>query len=424
MSIEKLHTIFLKFPKVCTDTRKITKDCIFFALKGEHFDGNKFASEALQNGASYAVIDKKEYAVSQNYILVDDTLEALQELANYHRNHNKAKIIALTGSNGKTTTKELINAVLSKKYKTVATIGNLNNHIGVPLTLLGIRPETEIAVVEMGANHLKEIAFLCQIAQPDFGYITNFGKAHLEGFGGEAGVIKGKSELYDYLKTHKKSIFLNADDLKQTQVVGNYIEKFGFSQEQPQYYKIEFLGAHPFVTIKVEDIIIYSHLIGSYNYTNCAAAILMGKYFNVPLGEIKDALEKYVPNNNRSQILDKNGYQIVLDAYNANPSSMKAALDNFAVIGNSVKIAVLGDMFELGKSAALEHQKIADLAAQMKFDDVLLVGKNFFGTESRLKKFDSFDSLSAYLKDHKLKKGLVLIKGSRGMALERVLELL
>jgi UDP-N-acetylmuramoyl-tripeptide--D-alanyl-D-alanine ligase len=393
-------------------------------LKGDHFDGNQFASEALQKGASYAVIDKTEYAVSQNYILVDDALEALQALANYHRNHSKAKIIALTGSNGKTTTKELINAVLSKKYKTVATLGNLNNHIGVPLTLLGIRPETEIAVVEMGANHLKEIAFLCQIAQPDFGYITNFGKAHLEGFGGEAGVIKGKSELYDYLKTHKKSIFLNADDSKQAQGVGNFIEKFGFSQERTPYYKIEFLGAQPFVTIQVEDVIIHSQLIGSYNYTNCAAAILMGKYFNVPLGDIKDAIENYVPNNNRSQILDKNGYQIVLDAYNANPSSMKAALDNFAAIGNNTKIAILGDMFELGNSAAWEHQKIADLAAEMNFDDVLLVGKNFFGTDSKLKKFESFDTLSAYLKEHKLKKGLVLIKGSRGMALERVLELL
>ncbi len=424
MNIALLHAIFLKFPEVCTDTRKITQDCIFFALKGDYFNGNEFASEALRKGASHAVIDDAAYAISENYILVDDVLMALQQLATYHRNHHKAKVIALTGSNGKTTTKELINAVLSKKYNTVATTGNLNNHIGVPLTLLRIRADTEIAVVEMGANHLKEIEFLCQIAQPDYGYITNFGKAHLEGFGGEEGVIKGKSELYDYLITHDKSIFLNADDTRQNEIVGNYRNKFGFAQEKSPYYKIRFLEAQPYVTIKVEDIRIHSHLIGSYNNTNCGAAILIGMYFNVPISEIKNAIENYVPNNNRSQILDKNGYQIILDAYNANPSSMKAALDNFAIIRNNTKIAILGDMFELGSSAANEHQKIADLAAEMKLDEAVLVGKNFFETDSKLKKFESFDALSNYLKENKLPKGLVLIKGSRGMALERALELL
>ncbi|MGB5554024.1 MAG: Mur ligase family protein, partial [Flavobacteriaceae bacterium] len=267
MTIAHLHTLFLKHPVACTDTRKITEGCIFFALKGDNFDGNTYASEALKKGASFAVIDDDRYAESDQYIVFDDVLKTLQQLATFHRAYCKAKIISLTGSNGKTTTKELIFSVLSKKYKTVATEGNLNNHIGVPLTLLRITPETELAVVEMGANHQNEIKFLCSIAQPDFGYITNFGKAHLEGFGGEEGVIKGKSELYDYLLENGKSVFLNADDPLQLQKLGTYINKFGFSKTQHQYYKIEFLGADPYVKIKVKDTIINSQLIGSYNFT-------------------------------------------------------------------------------------------------------------------------------------------------------------
>ncbi|MEP3207566.1 MAG: UDP-N-acetylmuramoyl-tripeptide--D-alanyl-D-alanine ligase [Maribacter sp.] len=425
MKITELHSIFLKFPKVCTDTRKITNDCIFFALKGDNFNGNKFASDALQKGAKYAVIDEKRYAESDAYLLVEDVLKSLQELASYHRNYVTAKVIALTGSNGKTTTKELINKVLSKKYKTIATVGNLNNHIGVPLTLLSIRPDTEIAIVEMGANHQKEIEFLCTIAQPDFGYITNFGKAHLEGFGSEAGIIKGKSELYDYLLSNERSVFLNADDLIQFEKLSSYIKKFGFSTAKHQFYNIEFLGADPFVRIKVEDLDINSQLIGSYNFTNCAVAILIGKYFNVSLQDVKSAIESYAPKNNRSQLLEKNGHRIILDAYNANPTSMQAALENFRSMQGQNKIAFLGDMFELGDTAFKEHQDISDLAIQLDFSDVYLIGENFKKAHTSAKTFKSFEEVAEYLKKHPLaNKSNVLIKGSRGMALERLLDIL
>jgi len=299
----------------------------------------------------------------------------------------------------------------------------LNNHIGVPLTLLSIQPDTEIAVVEMGANHQKEIEFLCKIAQPDFGYITNFGKAHLEGFGSEAGVIKGKSELYDYLLSNKRNVFLNADDPIQLEKLGSYIKKFGFSIDKHQFYKIEFLGANPFVQIKVEDVHIHSQLIGGYNFTNCAVAVLMGKYFNVTLADVKDAIESYIPENNRSQILEKNGHQIILDAYNANPTSMTAALENFKAIDGENKVAFLGDMFELGETASEEHHAIAELANQLNFSDVYLIGENFHKVSTSLKTFKSFEEVADYLKKKTLaSKGNLLIKGSRGMALERLLD--
>ena len=425
MIIKKLHQIFLQYPTVCTDTRKIEDNCLFFALKGDNFNGNTYAAEALKKGAAYAVVDEKKYATSDKTILVNDVLQTLQKLASFHRNHCSAKVIGLTGSNGKTTTKELINSVLSKKYKTIATIGNLNNHIGVPLTLLSIRKDTELAIVEMGANHLKEIEFLCSIAQPDFGYITNFGKAHLEGFGSVEGVIKGKSELYDYLIDHKKSIFLNADDPIQLEKLEHYIKKYGFSKDKKDFYKIEFLQANPNVSIRVEKIHINSNLIGSYNFTNCCAAILMGKYFNVDLNHIKSAIEAYIPQNNRSQIIEKNGRQIVLDAYNANPSSMKVALENFSNFTGGPKIAFLGDMFELGKTASSEHQYIADLANDLDLEEVFLVGENFYNTKTTFKKFKDYDAIAAYLSKEKLATNCnILIKGSRGMALERLLDLL
>lgn len=425
MTIEKLHQIFLKFPSVCTDTRKIEENCIFFALKGDNFNGNEFASEALKKGASYAIIDEEGYVLNTNTILVKDVLQTLQELAKYHRNQCNAKVIALTGSNGKTTTKELINAVLSKKYRTVATTGNLNNHIGVPLTLLSITKNTELAIVEMGANHLKEIEFLCSIAQPDFGYITNFGKAHLEGFGSLEGVIKGKSELYDYLISNDKSIFLNADDQTQLKKLGSYIKKYGFTMAKNEYYTIELVEADPFVKIKVKDLFVTSNLIGKYNFTNCCAAILMGKYFNIPLIDIKIALEQYVPTNNRSQIIKKNGKQIILDAYNANPTSMEVALENFSTLSNECKFAFLGDMFELGKTATAEHQKIADLASRLDFEKVFLIGENFNKTDTSLKKFAAFKDVSSFLKGNTLPSNCsIIIKGSRGMALERLVDLL
>jgi len=424
MTIEKLHQLFLGHPQACTDTRNIQVSCIFFALKGENFNGNTFASLALQKGAAYAIVDEPEYISTDKTILVDNVLETLQALALYHRNHCNAKVIGLTGSNGKTTTKELIQVVLSKKYNTIATKGNLNNHIGVPLTLLSIQRDTEIAIVEMGANHQEEIAFLSSLAQPDYGYITNFGKAHLEGFGSEKGVIKGKCELYDYLIAHNKYIFLNADDPIQIEKLGSYIKKFGYSTENHQYYIIKFKGAHPFVVLKVEGTAIKTQIIGNYNFSNCCAAMVMGKYFNVPLVKIKEALENYVPKNNRSQLIEKNGYHIIMDAYNANPTSMSAALENFQDMNADHKVVFLGDMFELGETADKEHQNIANLTLTMGFDEVYLIGVHFSKVDFPLKKFASFDSLSSYLSENPLKGGTILIKGSRGMALERILDFL
>lgn len=424
MNIEQLYKLFLQFPTISTDTRKITKDCLFFALKGDNFNGNSYAKQALEKGAAFAIVDEKEYANENHIILVDDTLKSLQELANFHRKQSKAKVISLTGSNGKTTTKELINAVLSTNYKTIATVGNLNNHIGVPLTLLSIKEDTEIAIVEMGANHQKEIEFLCQFVEPDYGYITNFGKAHLEGFGGLEGVIKGKSELYDFLFQHNSFIFFNADDVIQLSKLNSYLKKFGFSQNNSQYYIIKLISANPFVKIEFENYTINSKLIGAYNFANCCAAIVIGKYFNVSLENIKKGIESYVPANNRSQKMEKNGHQIILDAYNANPSSMKVALENFNHLNVSPKIAFLGDMFELGETASEEHQAIADLASSMNFDDTFFIGKNFVKTKNKQKTFKTFEDLASYLKANPLQKSNLFIKGSRGMALERILELL
>jgi len=427
MRIEQLHQLFLNSNGVSTDTRKIAKEVLFFALKGDNFNANEFALEALKKGASHAVVDEKQYADNENIILVDNVLETLQQLATFHRNYLNLPIIALTGSNGKTTTKELIHVVLAKKYRTVATKGNLNNHIGVPLTLLSMSEDTEMGIVEMGANHLKEIESLCRIAQPDYGYITNFGKAHLEGFGGVEGVIKGKSELYDYLLKEKKQVFLNADDDIQKEKLERYIKKFGFSQNKNDYYKIELIDVDPFVKIAVEDAIIKSNLIASYNFTNIAAAILIGKYFNIGLDDIKDAIEGYIPTNNRSQIINKGSNKIILDAYNANPSSMVVALENFHNSPSKNKIVILGDMFELGQESTTEHQHIVDLIEKLKFAKVYLIGENFNETQStrqNVNYYKSFTDFKSGNKTEDLEDSEILIKGSRGMALERVLDLL
>lgn len=422
MNIPELHTLFLRHPNVNTDTRKIKENDIFFALKGDNFNGNEYALKAIEKGAAYAIIDEKEFHTNDKTILVDDTLRTLQLLANHHRHYCKAKVISLTGSNGKTTTKELIHAVLSQTYKTIATKGNLNNHIGVALSLLDIGTDTEIAIIEMGANHQKEIALLSTIAEPDYGYITNFGKAHLEGFGGVAGVIKGKSELYDYLLANDKVVFMNADDPIQKEKLGSYIQKYGYSSTDSQFYNITMLTANPFVEIAVEKTRIKTQLIGSYNFTNCCAAILMGKYFNVPLEKIKQGLENYLPDNNRSQVLLKNGHKIILDAYNANPSSMTVALEHFANTKDKSKILFLGDMFELGDTAHEEHQNIADLAQQLGFETIFLIGENFYKVAGAQRKFTSFEAFTAYLEQNPIPKDTTLfIKGSRGMALERIL---
>ncbi|MFT5628612.1 MAG: UDP-N-acetylmuramoyl-tripeptide--D-alanyl-D-alanine ligase [Glaciecola sp.] len=421
MVIETLHAHFLKCESVCTDTRKTSKYCMFFALKGENFNGNKFAKNAIKEGAAFAIIDEPEYKINDQYIIVDDVLSALQNLALFHRKYLNIPIISLTGSNGKTTTKELINAVLSQTYKTTATKGNLNNHIGVPLTLLSMNSTTEIGIVEMGANHQKEIEFLSNIALPDYGLITNFGKAHLEGFGGFEGVIKGKTELYNHLKANQKIIFVNQNDELQIKQVGeyNHIETFGFHTE--------LLDSQPYITLSYKNQIIKTHLTGSYNYNNVCVAIALGKHFNVPTTAIIESIESYIPNNNRSQILEQNGHQIIMDAYNANPSSMMAALSNFDQLNNEHKVVILGDMFELGKTALEEHQQISDLASNLKLKTVIFIGENFYNIQSKNQDsyyFKSFEDFNTDLGSFNFKNQLFLIKGSRGMALERVLEYL
>lgn len=417
MKIEQLYELYKKFYLVDTDTRNIRKNSLFFALKGDSFNGNKFAQDALQKGARFAIIDDEKYFVHNSTILVDDALKTLQDLANFHRHKLKIPIIGLTGSNGKTTTKELINAVLSKKYKTTATKGNLNNHIGVPLTLLSIDLDTEIGIIEMGANHQKEIAFLSSICEPDYGYITNFGKAHLEGFGGVKGVIKGKSELYDYIRDHNKTVFINPNDTIQLEKTKN-MNVYQFEKS------LSFMDANPFVQLSFQSEIIKSNLIGKYNYNNIAIACTIGNHFNVSNTNIKEAIESYIPSNNRSQVIETDFNKIILDAYNANPTSVRAALESFSNIKEPQKTVIIGDMFELGKSSTEEHQAIAILIEHLKFNNTFLVGANFYKTKTQNRKFNNFDALQTYLKKNPLKHQSILIKGSRGMRLERLLDLI
>ena len=429
MNISELYKYYKQSYLVSTDTRKITKGCLFFALKGDNFNGNKFAKKALELGASYAIVDEEAYVTHQNIILVNDVLETLQSLATYHRQQLAIPIISLTGSNGKTTTKELVNAVLSEEHNTTATLGNLNNHIGVPLTLLSMTPKTEIGIVEMGANHLNEIDFLCQITQPDYGYITNFGKAHLEGFGSLEGVVQGKTELYRYLKLQNKTVFVNNEDEIQVEK-SSTIDKITFGRENADV-KVNFIEASPFVKFQFNNKTIKSQLIGAYNYDNIAAAITIGCHLNVSKEDIISAIENYVPTNNRSQIIEQGTNKIILDAYNANPSSMKVALENLSGLTDTYRIAILGDMFELGNEVEVEHQAIVDLLSNLQIEEAYLIGENFYKTNCQLSEskgeitlFKSFDDFKSHFSNLKIENATLLIKASRGMALERILDLI
>jgi UDP-N-acetylmuramoyl-tripeptide--D-alanyl-D-alanine ligase len=426
MEIQKLYKLFLESSRVTTDTRKISAGSIFFALKGANFNGNLFAKDALNLGAEYAVIDEDKYKISDRYILVKDVLTALQELANFHRRQFKIPFIAVTGTNGKTTTKELIKAVLNKKYNTYANVGNLNNHIGIPLTILSIQSDVEMAVIEMGANHQKEIEGYCKIVEPSHGIITNIGKAHLEGFGGLEGVKKGKGELYEYLFRTGGVAFINSNNeiLKE-------ISKFTSPINYPRkgnYFACELLESTPLVIIETEDHKkVKTQLTGAYNFENIAAALCIGKYFNVPADAANSAVADYDPQNNRSQIIEKGDNTIILDAYNANPSSMKAAIENFAKIKAASKILVLGDMFELGDESQAEHTNLGKLIAQYHFDKILLCGEQMNYAKEACPPalyFSEKTNLIEWFKANQIKKSHLLIKGSRGMGLEKIVDVI
>lgn len=429
METANLYQIFKQHPIVTTDSRNIPAGSLFFALKGDHFNGNTFAAEALARGAAYAIIDEPELVSSDRMILVPDVLISLQQLARYHRTQLKLPILAITGTNGKTTTKELIAAVLSKKFKIQFTQGNLNNHIGVPLTLLSITPETQIAIIEMGANHIGEIKALCQIADPDFGIVTNMGKAHLEGFGSFEGIVKTKSELYDHLRQKKGKCFIHADNpllIKQAEGV----EQISYGKSTGNYMVGDIASTQYNLVVKALFpkgwLYLKSQLIGDYNFENILAAACVGKYFNVDPLAIQQALEEYTPSNNRSQLIRNGKNTLIMDAYNANPTSMMMSLNNFAGIQDEPKCVILGDMLELGDTSPEEHQRIADFLENQTFQEVFLVGPQFKTTRTgpEKKKFDNVELLSNYLKTQSMENKIILIKGSRGIHLEKILEFL
>ena len=374
MTTSQLYDVFLKCKGVSTDTRTISKGNLFFSLKGDNFDGNQYALKAIEKGAKYAVIDD-ETINNPNFIKVKNVLSSLQKLAKHHRLQlNNTKFIAITGSNGKTTTKELIKAVLAKNYVTTSTKGNLNNHIGVPLTLLGISENSKFAIIEMGANHIGEIDFLTNLINPDLGYITNFGKAHLEGFGGIKGVIKGKSELYNWLLKNNKPILINVDDENQKKYIDSNSITFGLNNNAQFVFNLEIPKS--FISLNYKNTLINTCLVGSYNFSNIQAAISIGLYFKMDIKLIKDAIENYIPKNNRSEIIELNNKKIILDAYNANPSSMELAINSFLKYPES-KIFILGDMFELGKFSKTEHQIVIDKLEKAK-SKVYFVGDQFY----------------------------------------------
>ncbi|WP_276368899.1 UDP-N-acetylmuramoyl-tripeptide--D-alanyl-D-alanine ligase [Chryseolinea sp. H1M3-3] len=427
MNIKDLYNKFQESGKVSTDTRQISAGSIFFALKGDKFNANTFASQAIEKGASYVVMDEREYATSDRCIVVNDVLATLQQLARYHRDQLNIPVIGLTGSNGKTTSKELLHAVLSKKFNTYATKGNLNNHIGVPLTLLAIDKRIEIAVVEMGANHVGEIALLCSIANPSHGFITNIGRAHIGMFGGFENIVRAKSELYQHLIDCGGTVFINA----QNEILANMSKRFKnpiFYPRDGDYYHGELVGADPFVKIKAENgAIVESKLIGAYNFENIMVALCIGKYFGVDPNLANQAIEAYEPGNMRSQMLRKGSNTIILDAYNANPSSMQAAVENIASMKASHKVLILGDMFELEGEAEKEHRQLGKLIHQKAFDQVYLCGKLFKAALSEIpeaKYFEDKTGLVEAIKKYPINDATILVKASRGIGLETIVEYL
>lgn len=427
MSTAELYQKYLETGKVSTDTRQITPDSVFFALKGPSFDGNQFAAEALRKGARYAVVDDPRLAGQPGCLLVADVLVALQDLARYHRSQLRIPIIGLTGSNGKTTSKELVAAVLSTTFRTYATRGNLNNHIGVPVTILSIGPEVEMAVIEMGANHVGEIAMLCSISNPTHGFITNIGKAHIGTFGGFENIIRGKSELYQHLITHEGTVFINS----QNPILFNMAKRFKnplLYPAQGDYYHCERTDEGHFLSLIAENgERIQTQITGSYNFENVAVALAIGKYFGVEPAKANAAVAAYVPGNMRSQIIRKGSNTIILDAYNANPTSMEAAIDNLSRMPEAKKVAILGDMYELEDEAEKEHVRMGTVLAERKISQAYLCGPLMASARKTFpagKFFESREALIAELKVNPISDAVILVKASRGMALEKIVDYL
>jgi UDP-N-acetylmuramoyl-tripeptide--D-alanyl-D-alanine ligase len=445
---EQLYQLYLQHPVISTDTRKIIKGSLFFALKGDKFDANTFAQKAIEAGAAYAIIDNPEYKTGDKFLLVDDVLTALQQLATHHRRQLSIPVIGLTGTNGKTTTKELINAVLSQRFKTLATQGNLNNHIGVPLTILSINSSHQMAVIEMGANHQKEIELLCSIAQPTHGLITNVGKAHLEGFGGIEGVKKGKGELYDYLGQAVDledgicggTVFINNDDatllnMQQDRGLKNVVY-YGKNINSNNLVNGKLLENSPFLTLKwcnrqSASYNVKTQLTGAYNLDNILAAICVGSYFELSTEEINNGIEGYQPKNNRSQIMQTATNTLICDFYNANPSSMFVAIENMDKMQANRKVLILGDMFEMGSEAAIEHTAVIEKAMNAQVDERIFIGKEFSSQQTEVQNtnlinttfYITAEDAIVGLKTAPITNATILIKGSRGMALERLVEL-
>jgi UDP-N-acetylmuramoyl-tripeptide--D-alanyl-D-alanine ligase len=423
LKISELYKIYLQYPSIQTDTRKLKAGDLFFALTGPNFNGNTFAAKALEAGAIYAIIDDTSYNTGNNCIVVANVLETLQQLATYHRQQFNIPFIAITGSNGKTTTKELVTAVLQSKFRTYATEGNLNNHIGVPLTILKIRKDAEMAVIEMGANHLKEIESYCKIALPTHGIITNCGKAHIEGFGSEEGVRKGKGELYDFLRVNDGTIFRNADLPYLEDMAKGIAAQVTYGSSNATYTGTPLnngvlLGVrllNPATTIQ-------TNLVGNYNFPNVMTAIAVGLYFGVSIENIKQAIANYNPDNSRSQWLQKGTNKIILDAYNANPTSMKAAISNFANLDLENKVLWIGAMKEMGDEEQNEHKELVSFIEQHQWKEVILVGKEFAAINTSYHKFETSSDASAYIQNTPPENSSILIKGSRGSKMELMLD--
>jgi len=430
--IQSIYQHYLSNPVICTDTRNISAGCLFFALKGEHFDANTFAETALNQGAAFVIIDNEAYRINESCILVEDVLTTLQELARYHRTLLDIPVIGLTGSNGKTTTKELIHAVLAEKYRTFATKGNLNNHIGVPLSILSITRDIEVAVIEMGANHQKEIEFLCSIAQPTHGMITNIGMAHLDGFGGFEGVKKGKAELFTYLKNTSGISFINRDNPHIVEMckVAGLTNLIYYGTKGENLITGQLLKSDPLIELRWENkegaYQVKANLTGAYNFENILAAITIASFFDLSPEQINKGLSGYFPNNNRSQLTNTATNTVICDFYNANPSSMTAALNNISILEAEHKVAIIGDMFELGPETEKQHHEIAALAEKSGLNSILLIGKHFYALKDQYQGlfFQTPKDAAVWLEKHPIKDSLILLKGSRGMALEQLLPIL